>query len=285
MQRWPAALLYGIGLAVAMAAARAAGGAALPGVASTNVCADALALTLADDAQLLSVSARARDPRVSPRPERARRFPANRGTAEEILALGPSIALVSGRWPGRRQAALFARRGVALAVVPYPLGWDEVFESTRRVGGWLGREAAAEAIVADVRRRLRRLQETPRPYKVLHVRPNGRCAGKGTQVDMVLRAAGVRNHATALGCVGWGHAPLEKLLADPPDIFVVADGERGDAAYARSFHARHPLMRHLMASRPVVRVSSAHWGCSNWLLIEAAEEIAARIDRLGEERP
>lgn len=252
---------------------------------STNVCADALTLTLADDAQLLSVSARADDPRVSPLPERARRFPANRGTAEEILALGPRVALVSGRWPGRRQAELFARRGISLEIVPYPLDWDEVFESTRSAGSWLGREAAAEAIVADVRRRLRRLQETPRPYRALHVRPNGRCAGKGTQVDMVLRAVGVTNHAEALGCTGWGRAALEKLLADPPDVFVVAGGERGDDAHARSFHARHPLMRRLMAERPVLRVASAHWGCSNWLLIEAAEEIAAQIDHLGGKTP
>jgi iron complex transport system substrate-binding protein len=283
MRFWRA-LLCGVGVVVGVAA-QAAVAAALPSVASTNVCGDALALTLADDAQLLSLSARGRDPRVSPRPERALRFPSNRGSAEEILALGPRIALVSGRWPGRRQAALFARRGTALAVVPYPLTWDEVFESTRRVGGWLGREAAAEAIIADVRQRLRRLKETPRPYKALHVRPNGRCAGEGTQVDMVLRAVGVSNHAAALGCAGWGHAALEKLLADPPDIFIVAGGERGDAAHARSFHARHPLMRRLMASRPVVRVSSAHWGCSNWLLIDAAEEIAAAIDRLGDTLP
>jgi iron complex transport system substrate-binding protein len=270
-------VLYGIVIAAAAQA-----GAALPGVVSTNVCADTLALSLADDAQLLSVSTQARDPRLSPLSDRAARFPVNHGhgAVEEILAQKPDVVLISSAWRGRRQAALFESQGIALKVVPFPLSWDAVFDSTRHVGGWLGRKAAAEARVADVQRRLRRLKETPRPYKALHVRPNGRCAGEGTQIDMVFEAMGVTNHADALGCTGWGQLSLEKLLADPPDFFIVVDGVRRETAHARSFHARHPLMRQLMERRAVIRVSGTHWGCSNWLLIEAAEEIAKEIDRL-----
>ncbi|MDR0441288.1 MAG: ABC transporter substrate-binding protein [Candidatus Accumulibacter sp.] len=256
--------------------------ATLPRVVSTNVCADALALSLADDKQLLSVSAQARDPRLSPLADRAARFPVNHGhgAVEEILAQKPDVVLISNAWRGRRQAALLKSQGIALKMVPFPLSWEAIFADTRRIGGWLGREDAAEARVADVQRRLRRLAKTPRPFKVLHVRPNGRCAGRGTQIDMVFEAAGVTNHADALGCTGWGQLSLERLLADPPDFFVVVDGVRRETAHARSFHARHPLMRQLMKRRSVIQVSGTRWGCSNWLLIEAAEEIAAKIDRL-----
>ncbi|MDR2450617.1 MAG: ABC transporter substrate-binding protein [Candidatus Accumulibacter sp.] len=267
-------------LVIAMAAQAA--DTVLPSVVSTNVCADALALSLADDAQLLSVSAQARDPRLSPLAGRAARFPINHGhgALEEILEQKPDVVLISSAWRGRRQAALLQSQGIALKVVPFPLSWEAIFADTRRVGGWLGREDAAEARVADVQRRLQRLKETPRPFKALHVRPNGRCAGKGTQIDRVFEAAGVTNHADALGCTGWGQLSLEKLLADPPDFFVVVDGIRRETAHARSFPARHPLMRQLMERRSVIQVSGTHWGCSNWLLIEAAEEIAAEIDRL-----
>jgi iron complex transport system substrate-binding protein len=275
-----AALLCG-----AAATAHAAADAMPPTVASTNVCADVLALALTDKAQLLSVSAQSHDPRVSPMPEQAAAFPANRATAEEIIALHPDIVLASKRWPGRHQEPLLTRHGTRIGLVPYPLTWEAVFESTHRIGGWLQRDAAADALVADVQQRLQRLQAKPRPYRVLHVRPNGRCAGKGTQVDMVFAAIGVTNHADALGCVGWGQLSLETLLANPPDIFVVADGVRREQAHAHSFQSRHPLMRRLMAMRPVLHVSSTHWGCSNWLLIEAAEKIAAQIDRLPDRLP
>ncbi|MDR2787957.1 MAG: hypothetical protein LBD06_06310, partial [Candidatus Accumulibacter sp.] len=46
----------------------------------------------------------------------------------------------------------------------------------------------------------------------------------------------------------------ERLLADPPDFFVVVDGIRWETAHARSLHTRHPLMRQLMESRSVIRL-------------------------------
>jgi len=253
--------------------------AALPTVVSTNLCADIMALTLADEQQLLSVSHKSRDPRVSLLSAEASAFPANGGQAEEVVAWGPDIVLASRRWQGRLQRQLFARYGIDIEVLSFPATWEEIFDSLRRTGASLQREARADALIADVKQRLKQLGETERPLNALYLRPNGGCAGSGTYVDTVLRAVGVRNHAAALGCSGWGRVSLERLLLDPPDVFVVGDLPR-DTAYARSVFSRHPAMQRLLAERPLIHVSNRYWGCSNWLLIEAAEEIAMQLDRL-----
>lgn len=258
-----------------------AGGAdgALPRVMSTNLCADVLALSLADPAQIVSVSRKSQDPRRSSLHERARHHAANDGSAEEVLARRPDVVLASRRWQARHQAALFARHGIEIITVPFPTDWDGIFASTRHIAARLGRTAAGEALVADVQARIARLQAAAQPVRALYLRPNGGSAGAGTHVDAVFQAAGVRNHAAESGRRGWGRIALEDVVADPPDVFVVSNMVN-DSAYARSGFARHPLLRALLARRPVVHMDGNDWGCSNWQLVEAAEDIAAQLGRL-----
>ncbi|WP_068635291.1 ABC transporter substrate-binding protein [Thauera butanivorans] len=270
-----AALLALLSGSVAFAAA----GAALPRVMSTNLCADMLVLGLAEPAQIVSVSRKSQDPRRTAMYEQARRHPANDGSAEEVLALRPDLVLASRRWQARHQAALFERHGIGIVTVPYPTDWNGIFASTRHIAGRLGRAAAGEALVADVQARIAHLQASTHPARALYLRPNGGSAGAGTYVDAVFQAAGVRNHATESGRRGWGRVALEDVVADPPDVFVVSS-MLNDTTYARSGFARHPQMRTLLAERPVVRMDGNDWGCSNWQLIEAAEDIAAQLARL-----
>jgi iron complex transport system substrate-binding protein len=147
------------------------------------------------------------------------------------------------------------------------------------IGAQLQRADAATALVTHVQQRLARLHDTPRPYSALYLRPNGGSAGTGTYVDAVFAAAGLRNHAADQGQNGWGRFALETLVARPPDLFVFSDFIR-DTAYSRSGFGRHPLLQNLLQQRPVISLAGKYWGCGNWQLIEAAEDIAAQIDRL-----
>src|SRR6056300_563463 len=54
-------------------------------VVSMNLCTDQLAMMLADEGQLISVSDIATDPNMSPMAEAARAYPINHGQAEEIF--------------------------------------------------------------------------------------------------------------------------------------------------------------------------------------------------------
>lgn len=251
----------------------------LPRVMSTNLCADVLVLSLADPSQIVSVSRKSQDARRTSLHALAQRFASNDGGAEEVIAQRPDIVLVSRRWQARHQASLFERHGIEVLTVPFPNTWEGIFSSTRHIAAQLGRAEAGDALVADVQARIARLQANPHHARALYLRPNGGSAGAGTYVDVVFQAAGVRNHAAEAGRSGWGRVALESLIADPPEVIVLSN-MINDSAYARSSFSRHALMQTLLAERPLIRMAGNDWGCSNWQLIEAAEEIAAQLGRL-----
>lgn len=251
----------------------------LPTVASTNLCADLLALQLAAPTQLLSVSRKSQDAALSPLAIQAQQFSANASSAEEIIALKPDIVLASKRWQSRHRSALFERHGIHVVVVSFPITWEEIFQTTRTVADALQRREAAETLLADVAHRLALLQQRQRPFQVLYLRPNGGSAGKNTYVDTVLASVGAINHAAITDHVGWGRFPLEKLVLQPPDVFLLADFAR-DTTHTRNDYARHPQLQQLLTQTPHVRLDGNHWGCGNWQLIEAAEAIAAQLDAL-----
>ncbi len=251
----------------------------LPRVMSTNLCADVLVLSLADPSQIVSVSRKSQDARRTSLHALAQHFASNDGGAEEVIAQRPDIVLVSRRWQARHQASLFEHHGIEVLTVPFPNTWEGIFSSTRHIAAQLGRAEAGDALVADVQARIARLQANPHHARALYLRPNGGSAGAGTYVDVVFQAAGVRNHAAEAGRSGWGRVALESLIADPPEVFVLSN-MINDSAYARSSFSRHALMQALLAQRPLIRMDSNDWGCSNWQLIEAAEEIAAQLGRL-----
>jgi iron complex transport system substrate-binding protein len=272
-------------LALALPCATAAA-TPLPRLMSTNICADVLALSLAEPAQIVSLSRHSQDAQRFSMAAQARRFAANEATAEDVLYLQPDLVLASRRWNARHQQALFKRHGVRIVTVPFPTDWEGIDRSTLQMGRAMGREAAAQQLLADTRGRRARLQAVPRPFNALYLRPNGGSAGVGTHVDAVLAAAGLRNHAAALGLKGWGRVDLERILHNPPDVFVTPSMVN-DLAYARSGLSRHPQMKALLERIPVVALQQNDWGCSNWQLIEAAEAVAAQVDalQLSEKRP
>lgn len=273
MRRRLAALL----LLTLPAAAAAAGG--LPRVMSTNLCADIVLLSLADPAQIVSVSAKSQDPLRSSLAGWAARFAPNTGSAEEVIAARPDVVLASRRWQARHQQALFERHGITVVTVPFANDWDGIFGSTRKVGAAIGRGEAAEALVAAVQARLGLLRgDAPGP-SALYLRPNGGTAGADTHVDAVFQAAGLSNHAAQTGRKGWGRASLEEVVANPPALLVTSRMVH-DTAYARAAHSRHPQMRAVAATRPTLALTHNDWGCSNWQLVEAAEELAAGLRRL-----
>jgi iron complex transport system substrate-binding protein len=258
----------------------------LPRLMSTNICADVLALSLADPAQIVSLSRHSQDAQRFSMAPRARQFAANEATAEDVLYLQPDLVLASRRWNARHQQALLKRHGVRIVTVPFPTDWEGIDRSTLQMGQAMGRETAARQLLADTRARRARLKARPRPFNALYLRPNGGSAGASTHVGAVLAAAGLRNHATALGLEGWGRVDLERILHNPPDVFITPSMVN-DLAYARSGLSRHPQMKALLERIPVVALQQNDWGCSNWQLIEAAEAVAAQVDalQLSEQRP
>ncbi len=251
----------------------------LPRVASTNLCADLPLLQIADPGQIVSVSYQSQNPRVSPVSDAARAYPVNRGSVEELLHLKPDIALVYSGWTGRRHAQLLAEQGIEVVALPYAKNWTDAIENTRAIGALIGRAETSERRIAQAERRMRALTERARSYSLLYLRPNGGTAGSQTYVDDVITRLGLHNYAAEHGYAGWRSFPLEHLVAEPPDVFLLGYFDQA-RSLTGSAYGLHPVFKALLERTPAISLPGSVWGCGGLELVEAAEQISEQIDRL-----
>jgi iron complex transport system substrate-binding protein len=251
----------------------------LPTVVSTNLCADQALLSLADPNQILSISIKGHDPKVSLVAEQAQRYPSNRGSAEEILQLHPDVVIASRSWAGGRQGQLLAEHGIRIVVLPNPQTFPTILAATQKLADEIGRGQEGKRLVDDVQQRIEKLQRTQVPLTALYLRSNGGSAGKNTFVDSVFDALGLINMPARAGISGWGRYPLEQLVQEPPQLLVLGYFER-QRPLSKSLYAQHRAVRELLEQRPHVDVPTTYWGCGGWQLVEAAERIAAQIAQL-----
>jgi len=120
-----------------------------------NLCTDQLAMMLAAPGQLVSVSDVASDPQVSAMVDEARAYPQNFGRAEEIYLMKPDLVLV-GEYSRTQAAEMLERLGVEVLRLPFARSMEDVSKGMLILGRALGREAEAEAMVADFETRLAR---------------------------------------------------------------------------------------------------------------------------------
>lgn len=217
-------------------------------VVSINLCTDQLAMLLAEEGQLVSVSRLAADPGASNLASEAARHRLNDGSAEQVYALGPDLVL-AGTFTNRLSIDMLRRLGVRVEVFPPVRTLAEISDSIRQLGALLGRKARAEALVADYEAELRRLDalaaELPRD-RAAYYYANGYTSGADTLGDEILDRAGFDNAARRRGLSGAVRMPLEVLVMERP--FVV-----------RTTHisGRSPALAYTTLSHPALRASAA----------------------------
>jgi iron complex transport system substrate-binding protein len=240
-----------------------------------NLCTDQLALLLAPDA-LVSVSSIATDPTSSALHEEAGAYQANRGRAEEIFLMAPDLVL-AGIWSEAETVAILRRLGVAVETFPPATTLDEMRAQIRRMGGLLGREAEADALIARFDRDLDRLRrDTPDTTAVVYF-ANG-FAGSDTSLSgEALRAAGIRNLAAEAG-FGGGRLPLELLVLMEPDLIVT--GTRYPGASRSETILDHPALSAAVGDRPFVVVPDRDWICGTPALLNAVARLAEAAETL-----
>ncbi|ASJ71824.1 ABC transporter substrate-binding protein [Granulosicoccus antarcticus] len=248
----------------------------LPRVMSTNLCADMLLLGLADASQIVSLSYQSQDPKRSSQASLARNFASNQASAEEVIASQPDIVLASRRWQAQHQVRLFERFGINIINVPYPKDWASIFDSLEQIGEAIGRGARAAELIADTQRRLQQVEASSAARSALYLRGNGGTAASGTFIDALFQALAVSNKASEYGVTGWGRVSLESIVLDPPDAFMLSRTEH-DTSLARSGVIRHPLLRDLLFSKPVLSLSNLDAGCSDWRQVETVEKLAGEL--------
>lgn len=256
------------GLLAALLTAPLAAGAQSPSrVVSMNLCTDQLAMLLAGDDQLISVSHLARDHRSSAMAEQAEGYPINHGRAEEVFLLAPDL-VVTGVFSAAVASDMLERLGIRVERFAPASSLEDVRTNLTRMGAFLGREAAAAEMLARFDADLARLsaEVETRPRAALYA-PNGYSSGDRTLAGEILAAAGFANIAAEIGYSSGGILPLEVLVMRQPDLVITS--ERFPAASRAEELFDHPALDPQAAPR-----TSHDWVCGTPFVLRAVAQMA-----------
>lgn len=215
------------------------------GIVSTNPCADAMLVRLVAPERIAAISRYSHDPAATSIPLRlARRFRATAGTAEEVIALRPSLVLASTFTAAATRDA-YARAGLRVVYLDSPTTVAASVAQVREVAAAVGEAGPGEAMAVDIERNLVPLRRSPgkrtapEPAALLYI-AGDLVNGSGTLLDELTRRAGFRNAAADYGLANTGTLPAELLVAHPPAV-VIATGRGRTAALRRRLLPDTPI--------------------------------------------
>jgi len=245
-------------------------------VVSMNLCTDQMAMLMAGEGQLHSVSDLARDPQASVLVDEARQFVVNHGLAEEIFMMRPDLVL-AGTFTSKASVAMLRRLGFRVEQFPPAYSFDEIRAQLRRMGGLLGRQERAEALVHELDRRLADIpepgQDAWRPLAALHYE-NSYTAGSGTLSSEAVARAGLENLGSRLGLSGTVRLPLEVLVLSAPDLVVSGTRQDASAPALATQTFAHPALRAVLQGRALTAVPDKYWVCGAPFTAEAVRILA-----------
>lgn len=241
-------------------------------VVSMNLCTDQLAMLLAAPGQLVSVSDLAANPQSSAMADQAAAYPVNHAEAEEVYLLAPDV-VVAGSYTSRASVAMLRRLDVPVEIFKPARKLEDVPELIRQMGGILGREDAAEALVADFEAQLAELRREPdiRPRAALYS-AKGYTRGGQTLAGQILAAAGYDNIASDAGFPKGGYMPLEILAMSNPDIVITAHPYPG-ASRAEEI-LEHPVVTRVRQGRASAELVNHDWTCGTPYVLAAIEALS-----------
>jgi iron complex transport system substrate-binding protein len=238
-------------------------------VVSLNVCTDQLAMLIAGEGQLRSVSYLARDPSASALAEQAAGYTVNHGLAEEVFLMHPDL-VVAGTYTTRTTVDLLRRLGIRVEQFAPESSIDDIRANIKRMGDVLDRPKRAAELIAELDRGLAELAAARPPNRsVALYYANSHTSGKSTLVGAIVDAAGLANIADRLGLAGTVELPLELLVLADPDL-VVGDQERYAAPALAQENFVHPAYRVLLSKARHVVVPGRYTVCGTPFTLEAA---------------
>jgi iron complex transport system substrate-binding protein len=251
----------------------------LPRVASLNLCADQLLLNVADPRQIAALSWLARDPEESVLAERARYFPINYGSAEEILKIAPDV-VIAGAYTSRFARAVLESLGYLVVEIAPAVSLADIEHNLRVVGRAIGRAERAREVIVAFRARAAAIRErhVRTELAAVVVRPGGYTTGSDSLGNTILELTGLRNVAARHGLDRWGSLSMEALLLAEPDLLILTD-YRARAASLANAALEHPALRGKLAQLTAVRVPSRYWSCGLPQSLESADLILDALSR------
>ncbi|NTZ42942.1 ABC transporter substrate-binding protein [Altererythrobacter sp. SALINAS58] len=239
----------------------------LPTIVSLNPCTDAILAEVADPAQLLAISHYSHDPRATSMDlPVAMRFPATGGTVEEVLALDPDIVVAGAFLPPAARAA-FNNLGIRVETFGIASSVAESLAQVRDVANVAGHGEDGERLAARIENVLTAAEpaKDQPPVRTILWQPGGIVPGDNALVSELMRRTGFTSYSAEQGMGQADYLPLERLLADPPDLVLVAGQERMQ---------RHPSLAE-MDSMHHARFDPALLYCGGPTIVRAAGRLAA----------
>jgi iron complex transport system substrate-binding protein len=240
-------------------------------VVSMNLCTDQLALMLAREGQLISVSDIAQDPLTSAMHEEASAVPVNHGGAEEIFLLQPDLVL-AGVWSDPTTVSMLRSLGIEVAQIGVANSLADVPDRVREVATLLRREDTAEALIRRFETDLARLAGPADGPRAAFYYPNGYTLGTGTLSHDIVTHAGFSHIAEELGRDTSGRVALELMVLAAPDLVI------GTAPYPGASRSeeilRHPALRSLTETARGAE-SGPDWICGTPHVVRALADMVA----------
>lgn len=243
-------------------------------IVSINVCADQLVQMLVPPERVQALSFLAGDPQISVLAAQSGKYRLIRGQAEEVLPLDADL-VIAGVYSTPATVALLRRLGERIEILPMTSDLDGIRSNVQLVAKWLDRQAEGRKIIADFDARLAEARPMPgarRPTAIIYY-VNNLAAGRGTLADAVLTAAGLDNLAAREGVEGEGYLPLERLIADPPDLIVLGNGDQHFRTIVAD-NLRHPALQKVLETVPYVVLPQALLMCDTPLVADAVDRLA-----------
>lgn len=246
-------------------------------VVSLNLCTDQLAMLLAADGQLYSVSHLATDETASVLAKEAVPFVANHGLAEEIFLMKPDLIL-SGTYTTRATVDILKRLGFRVEEFQPESSFADIRANIRRMGSLLGREAKAEELVRGIDATLANVPTgkadapTIAPYYA-----NQFTSGRDTLAGEVVTRAGLINMGEKLGFQGTQKLSLEQLVMAKPDLIAAHNAY---AAPSLAYEAQvHPAFRAALQGKNLIDIPDKYWICGGPFTAEAVKLLSDAAGR------
>jgi iron complex transport system substrate-binding protein len=249
--------------------------AALPKIASINLCTDQLVLSVADPSQILSLSWLAAHPEESMLAATAAAYPLNYGSAEELLRLDPDV-VIAGSETSPFTRELIRRLGTTVVEISAANSIADIARNLEQVGTAIGREAETRAVIAALHTLVAdlRARRAEPAHRAIVVRPGGFTIGRGTLAFELLGLAGLVNSIAELDA--WGSLTIETLVTTQSEYLVLTRYREDQPSLANAFFA-HPALASIASEQRRISVHARFFACGIPQSLQAVEDLLAQM--------
>jgi iron complex transport system substrate-binding protein len=251
--------------------------AALPRIASMNVCTDQLLLPVADPEQIVGLSPFSRAAWLTKNP---RPYPTLSGGAEDVLVLRPDVVIAS-MFDKRSTRELLKQHGLRLVEFVVPRNLSEVKDQIRQLGEIVGHPDRARTEIARLDAALERARQTigGKHYRILQLTRRGWVEGSDSFISSLLSETGLFNTAGELGFKFGGYASLETIVNLKPDLLMVS--QAGSVAHDEGeAFLLHPALERFYPPQKRIVIPEGLTECGGVMLAEALDVLVRELKRV-----